>query len=754
MKKRIVILLLSLSVVLLLFIAEKQFLTEKTIVINEVRSWDVDVTRTGYYGSDYIELYNTSKEEISLDGWYLSDDESDLLKSRLSEMAIGANDYALIYANGQGDTGDSVLFKINPEGEKIFLSNPEGELVDSIYVPKQELGTVYARVTDGEDMWNIMEPTILASNNEKEILPARSLEEPEFSHESGFYEEAFELTISANAGETIYYTLDGSIPTKESEVYDGGIWIQNNSEKPNVVNGIQNIRPDWLGYGPDQTPVDKAMIVRAVAMDKENHASEVVTNTYFVNLEKYKDSNIVSVVSEYDELFGDDGIFVTGKEYDDAYLSGTLDGSIKPNIHKSGRKWEALGNIQLLENGKETVNQEIGIRIQGASSRNGKKKRMSIFAREEYSGDSYLKGLVYEDGKEAHSVMLVSEKANAILQDLVRDRAVATQSAIESVMFLNGEYYHSAYILEKYNKYYLQDHFGVNPENVMLVKCEEVSEGPELSDKFYGQMVNLSMEKDLSIQENYDNLCTQMDMQSFIDYMCANAYLCNMDVSEKKNYMVWRTVDNEGTEYGDTRWRWLIYDVDCLVWAHPEAYGVEKKSQIDSFSKVMEYTGMALNEHPIFVIAKENENFCKQFVLTFMDMANVNFSVENVENVFSKWNVSIDEYDGFFKERFDYIVPYMAEEFGLTGTLENVTLKINDVEGGTIQLNTTRPDLSKGSWSGKYYTDYPVTVTAVAAEGYEFDGWSGSVTSKHDTIEVKVEAGGSILEACFKKVTE
>lgn len=754
MKKRIAILLLSLSVVLLLFIAEKQFLTEKTIVINEVRSWNVDVTRTGYYGSDYIELYNTSKEEISLDGWYLSDDESDLLKSRLSEMAIGAKDYALIYANGQGDTGDSVLFKINPEGEKIFLSNPEGKLVDSIYVPKQELGTVYARVKDGEDMWNIMEPSILASNNEKEILPARSLEEPVFSHESGFYEEAFELTISANAGETVYYTLDGSIPTKESAVYNGSIWIQNNSAQPNVVNSVQNIRPDWLGYGPDQTPVDKAMIVRAVAMDKNNRASEVVTNTYFVELEKYKDSNIVSVISEYDELFGNEGIFVTGKEYDDAYLSGTLDGSITPNIHKSGRKWEALGNIQLLENGVETVNQEIGIRIQGASSRNGKRKRMSIFAREEYSGDSYLKGLVYEDGKEAHSVMLVSEKANVILQELVKDRAVATQSAKESVMFLNGEYYHSAYILEKYNKYFLQDHFGVNLENVMLVKCEEVSEGPELSDKFYGQMVNLAMEKDLSIQENYDELCTQMDMQSFIDYMCANAYLCNMDVSEKKNYMVWRTIEDEGTEYGDTRWRWLIYDVDCLVWAHPEAYGVEKKSQIDSFSKVMEYTGLALNEHPIFVIAKENKNFCKQFVLTFMDMANVNFSVENVENVFSKWKVSIDEYDGFFKERFDYIVPYMAEEFGLTGTLEEVTLKVNDVEGGTILLNTTTPDLSKGSWTGKYYTDYPVTVTAVAAEGYEFAGWSGSVTSKNDTINVEVEAGGSVLEACFEKVTE
>lgn len=737
-----------------IMMVSKSIEKKQNVFINEVRSWDADVTRSGYYGSDYIELYNASDEEISLDGWYLSDDEGERLKSRLSEITIAAKDYVLIYANGEGESGDAVAFKINPQGEKLFLSNAEGELVDSIFVPKQELGTVYARVKDGEDKWAVKEPSILSSNDAKAILPTRSLSAPVFSHKSGFYKEPFELTISAKEGETVYYTLDGSIPTKDSSVYEGGIVIQNNSAQPNVVNGVQNIRPDWSGYGPDQTPVDKAMIVRAVAMDQENHVSEVVTNTYFVDLEKYKDSNIVSVVSDYDELFGDEGIFVTGKEYDDAYLSGTLDGSIVPNIHKSGRKWEALGNIQLLENGEETINQEIGIRIQGASSRNGKRKRMSIFAREEYSGDSYLKGLVYEDGKEAHSVMLVSEKANVILQELVKDRAVATQSAKESVMFLNGEYYHSAYILEKYNKYFLQDHFGVNPENVMQVKCEEVSEGPELSDKFYGQMVNLSMEKDMSIQENYDNLCAQMDMQSFIDYMCANAYLCNMDVSEKKNYMVWRTIENEGTEYGDTRWRWLIYDVDCLVWAHPEAYGVEKKSQIDSFSKVMEYTGLALNEHPIFVIAKENENFCKQFVLTFMDMANVNFSVENVENVFSKWKVSINEYDGFFKERFDYIVPYMAEEFGLTGTLEDVTLKVNDVEGGTILLNTTTPDLSEGSWTGRYYTDYPVTVTAVAAEGYEFAGWSGSVTTKNDTIDVEVEAGGSVLEACFEKVTE
>lgn len=751
MKKIIVILTAVLSVFLILILNENPILLEKTIVINEVRSWDADISRNGYYGSDYIELYNTSEEEISLDGWYMSDDESDMMKSRLSGITIAGKDYVLIYANGEGESGDSVAFKINPEGEKIFLSNSEGKQVDSIYVPKQELGTVYARIVDGGKEWAIKEPSLLSSNNDKNILPVRNLAAPVFSHETGFYEESFALTISAEDGYTIYYTLDGSIPTKDSDVYEGSIWIENRSAEPNVVNGVQNIRPDWLSYGPDQTPVDKAMVVRAFAMDKNNHASEVVTNTYFVDLEKYKEGNVISLVSEYDELFGDEGIFVTGKEYDEAYLAGTMDGNIKPNISKSGRRWEAIGNIQLLKDNKEIVNQKIGIRIQGASSRNGKKKRMSIFAREEYSESQYLRGALFEDGKEAHSIMIFPEKANVILQELIRDRNVATQSALESTLFLNGEFYYSGYLLEKYNKYYLQDHFGVNSENVMIVKGEEVSEGPELSEKFYGQMVNLAMEKDLSVQENYDSLCEQMDMQSFIDYMCANAYLCNMDMSEKKNYVIWRTIEDEGTEYGDTKWRWMIYDVDCLVWTHPEAYGVEQKFQIDSFSEVMEYTGYALNEHRIFSIAKANEGFCKQFVLTFMDMANTNFSIENVEKVFEKWNVTLDEYDGFFKERYKYIVLYMAEEFGLTGTLENVELKVNDTDGGTIMLNTTKPDLSDGSWSGSYYTDYPITVTAIPAEGYEFVGWDGSACSDNNTIEVDVITGGIVLEAIFER---
>ena len=135
-----------------------------------------------------------------------------------------------------------------------------------------------------------------------------------------------------------------------------------------------------------------------------------------------------------------------------------------------------------------------------------------------------------------------------------------------------------------------------------------------------------------------------------------------------------------------------------------------------------------------------------------MDMANVNFELNNVKKVFEQWDCSIERFGDFFEKRFDYIVPYMAEEFGITGTLENVTLKINDSNAGQIKINTTIPNLESGSWTGKYYTDYPVTVMATAAKGYRFVGWTGDVASNEQAIEAEVLEDGIVLEAVFEKI--
>ena len=753
MKKKLLMIFLSLAGVVGILAVDKGYVKEQNIYINEVRCWDTPAERNGYYGSSYLELYNASEEEISLDGWYVSNEPKNLKKSQLHDVMIDSKGFVIIYTNGKADSGDSVSFQLSHEGEKIFLSDAAGNLVDKVYVPKQDFGTVYARVTDGAKDWGVKEETTDFSNNEARIVSTKTLETPAFSHESGYYEAAFLLTLDAKAGISIYYTLDGSVPTENSYVYTEPLLIENVSNQPNVCNAVQSVVLEWKDYTPPTYPVDKAVVVRAVAMDQNHQVSDVVTNTYLVGNEKYRNRVILSVVADFDDLFGKQGIFSTGDAWDYYYLSNYQTDIATPNFLQGGRSWEIQGNIEFIENGQETANQKAGIRTQGASTRFGERKRMSLFSREEYSENRYFENLNF-DVKKSHAFSLNMSISNAALPELVQDRDVAVAKAKDrekATVFLNGEYWYDAYVLEKYNKYYLEETYDVNRDNVIILKNQSISEGPDNSFEIYGQLLGYVANTDLSDDENYAQLETMADMQSYIDYICANVYLCNMDMSETKNYLLWRTIENEGTDMGDGRWRWMIYDTDCLEWANPRYYDVDSKAEINSFIKSMEYTGVAIDEHLLYSTAKRNGQFCKQFVLSFLDMANVNFSMENVTKVFEEWNSSPGIYGDFFEKRFDYIVPYMAEEFGLTGTLENVTLKVNDSKGGIICLNTTTPDLSKGSWMGRYYTDYPVTVTAIPEEGYEFVGWSGSVTSDSATIEAEILAGGITLEAVFEK---
>ena len=627
----------------------KTFLTNRQY-INEVRSTTASKNRDGYYGSDYIELYNGTENAVTLAGWYLSDDESNLLKSRISDIIVPSKGYAVLYMDGIGEIENSLGFKISSSGEKIFLSNSEGELVDSVLIPELRYGEVYARVKDGSKQWNVMEESLLTSNAEAEIFPQRTLEEPVFSHKSGFYDEAFVLKLKCNFGDTIYYTLDGSIPTKESEVYKDGIYIENVSDTPNVVTAVRNVVTDWQDYVPPSGNVDKAVVVRAVAINEKNCSSEVVTNTYFVGLEQYKDKNIISVVAEYKGLFGDEGIFVTGEAYDEEYIADITEELPTPNFVQSGREWEIPGNLQFFCSGEEICNQIAGIRVYGGSSRYGSIKRMSLFSRNAYSGSEYFEGIVL-GGRKVHSMGTNGDIGNLILPQLVLDRSVAVQGIERAQVFLNGEYYSNTDLVEKYSKQYFEQRYGVKGDNLLVIKDGEISEGTEENLLFYKWLLKQAETKDLSIPENYEEIESLMDVQSYIDYICTNVYLCNMDLSQLKNYMLWKSVEDDGTEFGDMRFRWMIYDIGALDGQISRAYyQVNSKAEVNSFSTKGRYVGHSINEHTIYQALKANPLYCKKFVLSFMDMANVNFAIENVEKVFKQWNISTEIYGDFMRK--------------------------------------------------------------------------------------------------------
>lgn len=58
---------------------------------------------------------------------------------------------------------------------------------------------------------------------------------PEYSYESGSYDEIINLKLSANTTGIIYYTLDGSTPTKNSDVYTAPITLESGRYQVNAV---------------------------------------------------------------------------------------------------------------------------------------------------------------------------------------------------------------------------------------------------------------------------------------------------------------------------------------------------------------------------------------------------------------------------------------------------------------------------------------------------------------------------------------
>jgi len=411
---------------------------------------------------------------------------------------------------------------------------------------------------------------------------------------------------------------------------------------------------------------------------------------------------------------------------------------------QKGRAYEIETSVELFCD-KLLMSQSAGLRIQGASERDRPLKRFSLFSRKEYSGSRYFEYPLF--GKKLHSFFMRQDFEDAFVQSLVTDRNVGTLAAVPAVVFLDGEYWYDTYLREKYSEDYLAEVFHVDREDVTIAEAV-----PE-------EIYRFVEEHDLSGEEAYREFGQLMDIGNYIDYLAINIYLCNMDGSESKNCRMWKTAGRSGEGFDDGKWRWLVYDMDCLTWNSIGYYGAERYG-IDSFSHSKEYAGPAYNESPIYKALRGNEEFCRQFVLTFMDLANTNFSVETVAEQMTLWGADLSWNSSFFEKRFEYIVPLLAKEFDLEGTLEEIAISVNDEAAGYVTINTVAPALREGCWRGRYYTDYPVTVTAVPSEGYEFTGWrigdknalpeDSGIFADTEQIQIFLEQGGCSLEAVFE----
>lgn len=567
---------------------------------------------------------------------------------------------------------------------------------------------------------------------------------PNPSRPSGYYDSPFTLELDAPKSGTIYYTTNGSTPTTESLVYHGGIPITDHSDEPNIYNSIKNIVPDWNIYTPSPQPVPKGTVIRALYVSPLGQESDILTQTYFIGMDPPENGLTLSLVFQYDDLFGEDGIYITGSEFDEWLLAG---GKGEAPVANYLKNTEVCVIADLLSEGGSILNQPIGLKIQGHTSRDRIKKRFILSARQEYSGKSVFDAPIFE-GVTSHSVMLKDIPMDAMAAQLVSDRDVSVQHSIPVRLYLNGEYWQDTYMLERYDRQYFSQYYNVS-DRLRVKDAGLDEESLELAGSdIYGEYMFWAQTTDFHDPEQWASFCKETDVQSYIDYVAINYFLCNYDFSQWHNYMLWRSNSAGSSPFADQRWRWCIYDIDAI---DTVGYAYEgSPAEIDIFTCIFLQTDLILRNNTLFLALKQNPEARQQFVTSFLDIGNNNFAPERVEPILHQFGLDLDWKDGYFRNRFSYAAQYLAREFDLSGTLETIYVTSEHPEFGNVKVGTSVIDLSKGSWHGQYFTDYPVTLTATPAEGYQFVGWKGDISEDSATITVDMSTR-PVLEAVFAK---
>ena len=778
--------LLSLSVV------------KNEVFINEICTQNKNVIKDSYgMSSDWVELYNSGDSPFDLSGYGLSNEENELLKFTLPENTIiEPNSFLLIFLSKESSINKEIHanFKLDKKGDSLFFSDKSGKLIEKIDIPSLEEDFSYGRNEQGK--FELMPATPLKKN--KYIIPP-----PEFSEESGFYPNNFNLKLSCSLeGAKIYYTIDGSNPlnskTKKEYEINKGIDIYDRSNEPNIYAEYEEDENSAVSisrgcnYKKPNYPLDKGMIVRAVAL-KDNLQSKIVEKSYFVttgNLADYQEYLIISLVTDPENLFDPEkGIYVTGKQYIDWITSPGYvpnpDKWSKTNIcnyYSRGKEWEREASVSFFEKGNLILEQNIGIRLKGSSTRNSPQKSFDLIADKQY-GKKYFEYKFFEENYNLDKEIIEkydSMTIRAIYGDeRLRDRfgrdviyerkSITTSWMRHCILFLNGEYWGMYELMEKSTPLFFQQHYGVPEKNLVVVKENEIDDGPQEELDKYLQIDEQYSIFDLSNEKNYKEIEQYFDMNSFIENYAIGIYFGTWDWP-LQNQGMWKYFGEkiEGNEFTDGKWRFMTYDLDFSMGLTFENYGGVEGYQYDNFKHIERRRGSTAPTN-LFLALLKNDVFKNKFINVYCDLSNeimninrinpiINDYKEKVSWMFAngkfRWwndgrssklegyaynknnfeNVELKKLQTFFEQRGKYTLQHMKEFLKIKGELMELTiLKVGE---GKIKINTIEPNFKEGKWNGKYFSGVSIDLSVVPDKNNEFKGWSGDINSNESNLNL------------------
>ena len=762
----------------LLFIAVSSVMAQQ-IAINEfMASNATTIADEDDEYKDWIEIYNAGPESINLQGWGLSDNYNNTPGWVFPDTIIPANSYLLVWASGKDRTDGSLHtnFSISSSGEELILSDPDGNWISEVAPTPLPTDISYGTGNDGNWLY-FDQPTPGAPNNTEgyEIL----LPFPELSHPPGFYTDSFYLKVTHPDPEVLlFFTLDGSVPTPDSEPFPDSLLIYNRKNDPDQISAIPTTSltaPEWYRWFPPMDTVFKGTNIRIKAFREAALSPFVKTATFWVDEEIFTRYSLpmISMSMDQDDLLGPDGIYT--------------------RFNMTGPAWERDMHIEFFESdGTYGFSTDAGVRVHGGNSRRYAIKSFRVYFRNAYGESSIDYPVFPEQEMNTHDRLILRNSGSdwghtyykdAFVQSILHPMSdVERQAYRPAIVFINSEYWGIMNIRERFDNNYIENHYGITDID-MLDNTGQVKYG---SNTHYHSLISFLQNNSLEDEENYEYVKTKMDVEDFRDYHILQIFSMNTD-QPGKNVRFWRPQTPEG------KWRWMWWDMDdsFIFGAHNnyDRNGLVYCTGLNSISdpNVNPATpppawapNGPVQTFPLRALLGSPE-FRQDFINRFADLLNTAFQPEYMLALADSFELRIQDYiyehyrrwhrptpfqntnhntnvRNFSQHRKSFMTEHIVDFFELDGyySIElNVASGMGHIRINSIDIRAETPSISEPvyPWEGTYFSGVPVEVEAIAAPGFVFSHWGG-FSDSIDPVIVLDSDQNLTLKAFFEPVNE
>ncbi|HLO61279.1 MAG TPA: CotH kinase family protein [Bacteroidales bacterium] len=625
-------------------------------------------------------------------------------------------------------------FKIDAGSESIFLFNKSGALVDSAAHIAMPSDVSRGRMPDGSPSWCFFGyPTPGRANT-----PAGSGLEPSsavtLSPSGGKFRTSAVITMSsADPADSVYYTMDGTIPDKSDYLYKGQLTIATDR------------------------------IIRARTIRTGKLPGPVKSSTYVGS--RTHDIPFVCLSTNPENLWNENyGI----------YAFGTAPRGDYPYFNANFWKdWERPVHMELYDvQGVKKVDQDAGMKIFGAWSRAADQKSLALYARKTYGKGSFEYKFFEDKPIDKFESLILRNSGNdnmglqfhdCFMTGLTRKMDVDRQAFQPAAVYINGQYWGLLNIREKVSNNYIAENHQVNADSVNLLQFGgDVLDG---TNEGYQELINyLNQKTTLQNDADYEKARNSIDIDNFIQYELTQIYLNNRDWPGN-NIKFWNT-NSPGS-----KWRWILFDTDF-------GFGIWDVNdyKLNSLDFALEAYGPDWPNPPWATLILRrmvtNLNFRNNFINQFCDRLNLDFSssrvnsdLDSLQNLydheivynFGRWWGNYDEWLGrisnrktFGQYRPTYCRDFLRTRFSLGSGL-SITVNVSGSDEGVVKINTICPSVYP--FTGIYFKNLPIQMTAVPRPGYRFVKWEGTINSTEPSVTYNMAAAGT-FNAVFEEDTE